>query len=79
MREELSNIEKLRGPKERSLEQCRSSLVAMQTTKEGLESELHQDLLSSLSVHDQAQVDSLNDDIQVCFYFSKFFVLPKLT
>ncbi|KAJ8930744.1 hypothetical protein NQ314_016416 [Rhamnusium bicolor] len=64
MREELSNIERFRGPKERSLAQCKSSLEAMQTTKEGLESELHQELLSQLSVHDQAQVDSLNDDIQ---------------
>ncbi|XP_028129078.1 structural maintenance of chromosomes protein 3 [Diabrotica virgifera virgifera] len=64
MREELSNIERFRGPKERSLAQCKSSLEAMQTTKEGLESELHQELLAQLSVHDQAQVDSLNDDIQ---------------
>ncbi|CAG9856359.1 unnamed protein product [Phyllotreta striolata] len=64
MREELSNIERFRGPKERSLAQCKSNLEAMQTTKEGLESELHQELLAQLSVHDQAQVDSLNDDIQ---------------
>nr|CAH7739327.1 unnamed protein product [Callosobruchus chinensis] len=64
MREELSNIERFRGPKERSLAQCKSSLEAMQTTKEGLESELHQDLLSQLSVQDQQQVDMLNDDIQ---------------
>ncbi|XP_023021043.1 structural maintenance of chromosomes 3 [Leptinotarsa decemlineata] len=64
MREELSNIERFRGPKERSLTQCKSSLEAMQTTKEGLESELHQELLAQLSVHDQSQVDSLNDDIQ---------------
>ncbi|CAG9822671.1 unnamed protein product [Phaedon cochleariae] len=64
MREETSNIDKFRGPKERSLTQCKSSLEAMQTTKEGLESELHQELLSQLSVQDQAQVDSLNDDIQ---------------
>lgn len=42
MREELANIERFRGAKERSLQQCRSSLEAMQTTKEGLESELHQ-------------------------------------
>ncbi|XP_060524565.1 structural maintenance of chromosomes protein 3 [Cylas formicarius] len=64
MREELSNIEKFRGPKERSLAQCKASLEAMQTTKEGLESELHQELLAQLSVADQQQVDSLNDDIQ---------------
>lgn len=64
MREELSSIERFRGPKDRSLAQCKSSLEAMQTTKEGLESELHQELLSQLSVHDQSQVDMLNDDIQ---------------
>lgn len=64
MREELSNIERSRGHKERTLAQSKSSLEAMQTTKEGLESELHQELLAQLSVHDQAQVDSLNDDIQ---------------
>lgn len=64
MKEELSNIEKFRVPKERSLAQCKSSLEAMQTTKENLESELHQELLSSLSVADQQQVDTLNDDIQ---------------
>lgn len=42
MKEELGSIERFRGPKERSLAQCRSSLEAMQATKEGLESELHQ-------------------------------------
>ena len=42
MKEELASIERFRGPKERSLAQCRSSLEAMQATKEGLESELHQ-------------------------------------
>ncbi|XP_017774625.1 PREDICTED: structural maintenance of chromosomes protein 3-like [Nicrophorus vespilloides] len=64
MKEELASIERFRTPKERSLAQCKSNLEAMQTTKEGLESELHQELLSQLSVADQAQVDSLNDDIQ---------------
>lgn len=42
MKEELASIERFRGPKERSLAQCKSNLEAMQTTKEGLESELHQ-------------------------------------
>lgn len=64
MQEELSNIEKLQVSKERSLSQCKLSLESMQTTKESLESELHQDLSSSLSEADQQQVDSLNDDIQ---------------
>ncbi|XP_069679641.1 structural maintenance of chromosomes protein 3 isoform X2 [Periplaneta americana] len=64
MKEELAGIERYRGPKERSLDQYASSLEAMQTTKEGLESELHQDLMSQLSVADQHEVDSLNDDIR---------------
>lgn len=64
MKEELTNIERFKGPKERSLAQCKSNLEAMQFTKEGLESELHQELLSQLSVADQAEMDSLNDDIQ---------------
>lgn len=42
MKEELASIERFRGPKERSLAQCSSNLQAMKTTKEGLESELHQ-------------------------------------
>jgi hypothetical protein len=42
MKEELAGIERYRGPKERALDQYASSLEAMQTTKEGLESELHQ-------------------------------------
>lgn len=86
MREELSNIERFKAPRERSLQQCKSSLEAMQTTKEGLESELHQELLSSLSVQDQAQVDSLNDDIQklqkenkeVCEFTSYCFVTTEI-
>lgn len=42
MNEELATIERFRTPKERSLAQCKSSLEAMQSTKQGLESELHQ-------------------------------------
>lgn len=64
MKEEIGNIDRYRGPKERSLAQCKSNLEAMQTTKEGLESELHQDLMAQLSVTDQAEVDTLNDEIQ---------------
>ncbi|XP_025837371.1 structural maintenance of chromosomes protein 3 [Agrilus planipennis] len=64
MKEELANIERYRAPKERSLAQCTSSLQAMKNTKEGLESELYQELMAQLSVADQAEVDSLNDDIQ---------------
>ena len=42
MKEELSLIERNHTPKERSLNQLKSSLEAMQTTKEGLENELNQ-------------------------------------
>lgn len=50
MKEELSSIERFRNPKEKSLAQCRSSLEAMQATKEGLESELHQVFSISLII-----------------------------
>lgn len=56
MKEELSAIERCRTPKERSLQQCKSSLEAMCATKDGLESELHQELMAQLSVADQHQV-----------------------
>ncbi|CAH0394872.1 unnamed protein product [Bemisia tabaci] len=64
MKEELAGIDRYKGPKERSLAQCKASLEAMMSTQEGLESELHQDLLSQLSVHDQVEMDKLNDDIR---------------
>ncbi|GLH09602.1 hypothetical protein R5R35_002746 [Gryllus longicercus] len=64
MKEELAGIERYKVPKERSLDQYASSLEAMKTTKEGLESELHQELMSQLSVQDQLEVDKLNDDIR---------------
>uniref|UniRef100_A0A1B6HDC7 RecF/RecN/SMC N-terminal domain-containing protein n=1 Tax=Homalodisca liturata TaxID=320908 RepID=A0A1B6HDC7_9HEMI len=64
MKEELLGIERYRTPKERSLAQCSSNLEAMQTTRSGLESELHQDLLAQLSVVDQLEMDKLNDDIR---------------
>jgi structural maintenance of chromosome 3 (chondroitin sulfate proteoglycan 6) len=64
MKEELTRIERFRNPKERSLAQCKASLEAMHSTKEGLESELHQELMASLSNFDQKEVDSLNDDIR---------------
>lgn len=64
MKEELLAIERYRTPKEKSLAQCSSNLEAMQTTRAGLESELHQDLLAQLSVVDQLEMDKLNDDIR---------------
>jgi structural maintenance of chromosome 3 (chondroitin sulfate proteoglycan 6) len=64
MREELNTIERSRNPKERSLTQLKASLEGMQTTQEGLESELHQELLPQLSASDQKEVDTLNDDIR---------------
>merc|ERR1712083_1194134 len=64
MKEELNGIERNQNPKERSLAQLKSSLEAMQTTKEGLESEQNQELLATLSTKDQMEVDHLNDDIR---------------
>ncbi|XP_055370824.1 structural maintenance of chromosomes protein 3 [Condylostylus longicornis] len=64
MKEELSRIEKYRAPKERSAAQCKANLEAMSSTKEGLEAELHQELMSTLSAQDQREVDQLNDDIR---------------
>jgi len=63
MKEELNGIERNHHPKERSLQQLKASLESMQTSKEGLESELNQELLATLSSRDQKEVDSLNDDI----------------
>lgn len=42
MKEELVGIERYRATKERLLVQASSNLEAMQTTRSGLESELHQ-------------------------------------
>merc|ERR1719215_1421909 len=64
MKEELGMIDKNQAPKERSLMQLKASLEAMQTTKEGLENEVNQDLMATLSTKDQAEVDQLNDDIR---------------
>jgi structural maintenance of chromosome 3 (chondroitin sulfate proteoglycan 6) len=64
MKEELTRIERFKNPKERSLAQCKSNLEAMNSTKSGLESELHQELRAQLSVQDQQEVDQLNDDIR---------------
>lgn len=64
MKEELNNIERNQGPKERSLNTLKAAQESMQTSKEGLESELNQELLATLSTRDQHEVDSLNDDIR---------------
>lgn len=64
MKEELSRIERFRGPKERLITQCKAALEALNSTKEGLENELHQELMSQLSTQDQREVDTLNDDIR---------------
>merc|ERR1712179_825386 len=63
-KEELSGLERSKQPKERSLSQLKANLEAMMATKEGLESELHQDLMATLTVSDQHEVDQLNDDIR---------------
>ena len=64
MNEKLNGIERSRQPKERSLNTLQANLEAMMSTKDGLESELHQDLMTTLSVEDQREVDRLNDDIR---------------
>ncbi|XP_062536383.1 structural maintenance of chromosomes protein 3 [Armigeres subalbatus] len=64
MKDELTRIERFRNPKERSLAQCKANLEAMNSTKDGLENELHQELMSQLSVQDQHEVDQLNDEIR---------------
>merc|ERR1712061_733190 len=64
MKEELNGIERNQVPRERSLNQLKASLESMQTSKEGLDAELNQELLATLSSKDQHEVDSLNDDIR---------------
>jgi len=62
-KEKITNIDRSKQSKERSLSQLKSNLEALQSTKEGFEAELHQDLLSSLSVADQREVDILTDQV----------------
>lgn len=50
MKEELVGIERYRATKERLLIQAASNLEAMQTTRSGLESELHQVLILVLDI-----------------------------
>lgn len=50
MKEELAGIERYRATKERLLIQASSNLEAMQTTRSGLESELHQVLIIQLFI-----------------------------
>lgn len=50
MKEELAGIERYRATKERLLIQASSNLEAMQTTRSGLESELHQVLIVQLFI-----------------------------
>jgi structural maintenance of chromosome 3 (chondroitin sulfate proteoglycan 6) len=64
MKEELNGLERNQHPKERSLMQLKASLESMQTSKEGLESELNQELMTTLSARDQKEVDQLNDDVR---------------
>lgn len=64
MKEEMNRIERLRGQKERLITTCKADLEALNSTKEGLENELNQELMSQLSSQDQREVDTLNDDIR---------------
>ncbi|CAB4066483.1 unnamed protein product [Lepeophtheirus salmonis] len=65
MKEELNGIERNLHPKDRSLTQLKSSLEAMQTTKEGLEAELNQELLATLSSKDQDELVQALQEISV--------------
>lgn len=64
IKEEMVGIERYRVTKERLLVTASSNLEAMQTTRSGLESELHQELMAQLSVADQKEMDKLNNDIK---------------
>nr|CAI5848554.1 unnamed protein product [Callosobruchus analis] len=64
LREELTNIKTIRGPKEVSLAKCKLELEAIQNSMELLEAELHQDILSQLTEDEQQQLEILNSDIQ---------------
>jgi len=63
-KEKINSIDRSKQSKERSLSQLKSSVEALHSTKEGFEAELHQDLLSTLSVSDQREVDILADSIR---------------
>lgn len=64
LKDELSTIERSRQPKERSLVSHESSLNSMISLEDSLKGEIQQDLLTQLSVSDQQEVDSLNDNIR---------------
>ncbi|CAH1102484.1 unnamed protein product [Psylliodes chrysocephalus] len=63
-REKLSNIERFRESNEQALNQCKISVEALRRTKESLESELDQELLSQLPVRDREEIKALDDDVQ---------------
>ncbi|XP_064630415.1 structural maintenance of chromosomes protein 3-like [Lineus longissimus] len=64
MKEEFDAIEKAKPQKERSLNSLKSSLDSMKTTAQSLTDEQGSELLSQLSVDDQREVDTLNDQIK---------------
>lgn len=64
MKEELTRIERYRSPKERLIATCKTNLESLNSTKENLENELNQELMSQLSAQDQREVDTLNDEIR---------------
>jgi structural maintenance of chromosome 3 (chondroitin sulfate proteoglycan 6) len=64
LRDELASIERTQQPKERSLVSHEASLAQMESSRDSLQSELQQDLMTHLSVADQRVVDKLNEDIQ---------------
>ncbi|XP_071792675.1 structural maintenance of chromosomes protein 3-like [Asterias amurensis] len=64
MKEESQVIQRALTPKERRLSSLITSLEAMKGSAQSLDDEIGTDLLSQLSVGDQREVDSLNDEIK---------------
>ncbi|XP_041476327.1 structural maintenance of chromosomes protein 3-like [Lytechinus variegatus] len=64
MKEESQVIQKSMAPKERRQQSLNTNLEAMRSTASSLEEEIGTDLLSQLSMGDQREVDSLNDEIK---------------
>lgn len=61
MTEELNSLEKNQPQKGRSVHNLQSSLEAMKGSAQSLKEELGTDLLSQLSIEDQAEMDQLTD------------------
>ncbi|XP_050530372.1 structural maintenance of chromosomes protein 3-like isoform X2 [Daktulosphaira vitifoliae] len=61
---ELGVIQSCQASNEKLLVQASSNLESMLIVKNELETELHQELLTQLSINDQKEIDMLNDEIK---------------